>query len=190
MAPGDRAEIVCPDCGAANRDGETVCYRCGQPLGAANAAKASAHVARVLAPASRRTFHISSLLLLIALIALCLGALRAQLVLGIVLSAVLLPAAVYTTIIASRSAATGTPMPLFEKLNRFGVAIAGTLVVEFAALVAFCITCVPVGFMAFSESGVIVACVVGGIAAIVAAVFVTRYLLTRKRRLTREAGNP
>jgi hypothetical protein len=141
-------------------------------------------------PTLRPTFHISSFLLLIALIALCLGVGRAQPVLGIGLAVVVLPAAVYTTIIAFRSAAAGRPMSIFEKLGRFGVAITGVMAIEFAALVAFCITCVPTGFVAMSagDNGIIFASVIGGIAAVAAAVCMTYYLLTRKWRLGRKAG--
>ena len=143
-------------------------------------------------PTLRPKFNISSFLLLIALIAFCLGVARAQLVLGIALAVVLLPATAYTTIVAFRSASTGRPMSLFEKLWCFGGAITGVMAVEFAALVAFCITCIPTGFVAMSagESAIIVAVVVGGIAAVAAAVGMTYYLLNRKWRLTRNAGKP
>jgi hypothetical protein len=138
----------------------------------------------------RPSFHISSFLLLIALVALCLAVGREQPVLGIALAVVVVPAAAYTTIIAFRSAATGRPMSLFQKIWSFGGAMTGVMAIEFAALVAFCITCVPTGFVAMSagENGIIFAVVIGGIAAVAAAVYMTYYLLTRKWRLARKAG--
>jgi hypothetical protein len=140
----------------------------------------------------RPKFHISSFLLLIALVALCLGAGRAQPVLGITLAVVLLPAAGYTTTMAFRSAATGRPMSHFEKLWSFGGAVTGVMAIEFAALVAFCITCVPTGFAAMSagDKGIIFGVVIGGIAAVAAAAYMTRYLLSRKFRDRGRAGKP
>ena len=126
----------------------------------------------------RPKFNISSFLLLIALVALCLGAARTQPALGIILAVVLLPAAAWTTIMAFRSAATGKPMSLIEKLGRFGGAITGVMAVEFASLVAFCITCVPTRFVAMSagDRGIIFAVVMGGIAAVAAAVYTARLM--------------
>ena len=123
----------------------------------------------------RPTFHMSSFLLLIAVVAVCLGAGRDQPVLGIVLAAVVVPAAVYTMIVAFRSAGTGSPMSVFDKVWSFAGAIAGVLAIEFAALVAFCMSCIPAGFitMGAGESGIIVAVVIGGLAAVAAAAYMT-----------------
>jgi hypothetical protein len=184
--------VVCPDCGAWARAGETTCFLCGKRLSAALAQKAIPDVAPPVPGTLRPTFHISSFLLLIAVVALCLGVGRDQPVLGIALAIVVLPAAVYTTIVAFRSAATGRPMSVFEKAWSFAGAITGVMAIEFAAIVSFCTTCVPVGFVAVSAGapGMIVALVSGGAAAVVTAVFMTRYLLTRKFRLAQKARKP
>jgi hypothetical protein len=192
MTTENQIVVVCPDCGASARGGETACFLCGHRLGADDAKKAIAHAAGVARPTFRPTFHISSILLLIAVVALCLGVGHDEPFLGIALAVVVVPAAVYTTIIAFRSRATGRPMSVFEKVWSFAGAILGVIAIEFAALVAFFMTCIPTGFVTMSagESGIIVAVVLGGIAAIVVAVYMTRYLLTRKLRLARKAEKP
>jgi hypothetical protein len=181
---------VCPDCGALARAGETTCFLCGQRLGGAESKQTIGLAATESPSAPWPTFHISSLLLLIALVALCLGVGHEEPALGIALAVVVLPAAGYTTVIAFRSAATGRPMSVFQKLWSFGGAMTGVMAIEFASLVAFCITCVPTGFVAMSagEKGIIVAVVVGGIAAVAAGAFMTRYLLTMRSRGKRRAG--
>jgi hypothetical protein len=192
MTTGDRIVVVCPDCGATARAGETACFLCGKRLGVADAKK-TIGLAADSPSASLPTFHISSLLLLIALVALCLGVGHDEPVLGIALAVVVLPAAAYTTIIAFRSAALGKPMAVFEKVWSFLAAISGVVVIALAALIAFCVTCIPAGFVAMSgggETGIIVAVVIGGIAAVAAGAFMTRFLLTRKRRIARKAGEP
>jgi hypothetical protein len=84
-------------------------------------------------------------------------------------------------------------MSLFEKIWSFGGAITGVIAIEFAALIAFCITCVPAGFIATGtgndgEVAFDVVIALGGIAAAATAVYMTYHLLTRTTRVTRRAG--
>jgi hypothetical protein len=192
MTPEDSVVVICRDCGALARAGETTCFLCGRRLGAVDAAKETPQLAAVVRPTLRPTYHMSSFLLLIAVVAVCLGAGRDQPVLGIALAVVVVPAAAYTTIVAFRSAGTGRPMSVFEKIGSFAGAITGVLAIEFAALVTFCMTCIPAGFVTASagEPGIIVAIVIGGTAAVAAAAAMTRYLLTRKSRLARKGRKP
>jgi hypothetical protein len=139
-------------------------------------------------------FRISSLLLIIAVVAVCLANWRVQPYAGIGVTVVVLPALGYTCIVGFKSAAAGKPMLVAEKVHTFGAAFLGVLVIEFAALVAFCMTCFPTGYIAFSTGGgapaVVGAFVLGGLAAVVAGGWVTYFLLTRKRRLARKAEKP
>jgi hypothetical protein len=140
------------------------------------------------------TFRISSLLLIIAVVAVCLAAWQLQPYVGIEVAVVVLPALGYTCVVAFKSASAGKPMLVSDKVHMFWIALLGVVVIEFASLVAFCMTCVPTGYIALAvgglEPGLIVACVVGGLAAIAAGGWVTYFLLTRKRRLARKAGEP
>jgi hypothetical protein len=140
------------------------------------------------------TFRISSLLLIIAVVAVCLAGWQAQPYVGIGLTVVVLPALGYTCVVAFKSAAAGKPMLVAEKVHTFGAAVAGVLVIEFAALVAFCMTCFPTGYIAFSSNAgppaVVCAFLIGGLAGVAAGGWVTYFLLTRKRRLARKAGEP
>ena len=140
------------------------------------------------------TFRISSLLLIIPVIAVCLAAGQVQPYAGIGLAVVVLPALGYTCVVAFKSAAAGKPMLVAEKVHTFGAAFLGVMVIEFAALVAFCMTCFPTGYIAFSAGGatpaIVGAFVIGGLAGVAAGGWVTYFLLTRKRRLARKAGKP
>ena len=72
-------------------------------------------------------------------------------------------------------------------------ALMGVVVILFAALVAFCMTCVPTGFIALNaggESGLIVALVVGGLFAAAAAAGMTYLLLKRRNRAAGTTGKP
>jgi hypothetical protein len=133
------------------------------------------------------------MLLVIAVIAVCLGVWQAQPVLGVIVAVIVLPALGYTSVIAFQSASKGRPMAVSEKLNRFLAALVGVVVILFAALVAFCMTCVPTGFIAMSAAGdqaLIVALVVGGIFAAAAAAGVTYLLLRRRNRAAGTTGKP
>jgi hypothetical protein len=194
MAPADRTTLVCPDCGASNRGGEKSCFLCGQSLettwttSRAGARESSApdtyagHAKRSGAANAfserRPTFQISSLMLLIAVIAVCAGVWRAGSAMGITLAVAVLPALLYTNYVAFESATAGRPMDVFEKVGSFVAALAGVVVVGLAAVIAFCMTCFPAGIV---SRNIAVGLVIGGTAAIAAAAFVTRSLLSRRR---------
>ena len=160
MAPGEKLAWLCPECGAANRVGETTCFLCGGRSGTDSPAQAGAKSFNPYAPPSvsyappavsvplRPSFHISSMLLIIAVIAVCLGVWQAQPLLGVIVAVIVVPALGYTSVIAFQSASKGRPLAVSEKLNRFLAALMGVVVILFAALVAFCMTCVPTGFIA------------------------------------------
>jgi hypothetical protein len=69
------------------------------------------------------------------------------------------------------------------------------MAIEFAALIAFFITCVPARFIAAGtgnngDVALYVAVALGGIAAVATAVYMTYYLLTTIGGVKRRAGKP
>ena len=65
------------------------------------------------------TFQISSLLLVIAVIAVCLGIAHENIILGIILAVVVVPALVYTVVVAEKRSAGGSPMAVLDKAATF-----------------------------------------------------------------------
>jgi len=128
----------------------------------------------------------------IAVIAVCLGVWHEEPVLGIVLAVAVAPALGYTVFLAAKTKARGRPMAVFEKVDTFIAAIVGVVVIELSTFIAFFVTCFPIGLVAFAATGginnkgtgitgVVVAVVIGGAAAIAAA-YMTYRSLTRKGR--------
>jgi len=138
------------------------------------------------------TFRISSLLLVIAALAVCLGVWHEAPVLGIILAVVVAPALLYTSIVASGSAAEGKPMAVFQKVWSFLAAIGGVVVIAISGFIAFGITCFSVGFgvlnIKMTGSEYILVGISGTVA--LAAASMTYRLLTRKRRSVRPAARP
>jgi hypothetical protein len=200
MAPATGPESACPECGAFRRAADPSCFLCGRrfdsdPEVAPAAGKPfnpydpppPALLERpAAAPGSLRlTFRISSLLLIIAVVAVCLGVWQAQPILGACLAVVAVPALGYVCVIGFKSASAGKPMAVPDKLSSFLAALWGVVLVEFAALVAFCMTCVPAGFVAMSadaagETGFIVALVLGGVGAFAGGAYVAYWLIKTK----------
>jgi hypothetical protein len=202
--------VRCPGCGSFNIPTQIGCSRCGHRLDEGRSPTSSADLgperdksgpAVDLQPvpaarsAGRPTFRISSFLLVIALVAVCMGAGHEQPFLGIALAAVALPAAVYTSVIAFRRAAAGKPMAVVEKVRSFARALAGVLVITLAALTAFCATCTPIGFAVMNAPGavpmgIVVAFVIGGISGISAGTYAAYSILTWKSWKARKAAKP
>jgi hypothetical protein len=186
--------VVCPDCGAANRSGEKFCFLCGQSLETTwTKSRAGAHESsapRTYGQRAKRnasadafsvgghTFQISSLLLLVAVIAVCAGAWRAGTLAGFALVVAVLPALLYTTFVAFESSAAGRPMAVVEKVGSFIAALAGVVVIGIAAVIAFCATCFPAGILSRNLG---VGLAIGGTAGVAAAVYMTRSILSRSR---------
>ena len=200
MGAADGIWFVCPECGASNRPANKSCFLCGHDLDSAapdtraGAARSPIVFSSVDAVdpyepppgvgSTPRTFRISSLLLLIAVIAVCLGVFHEQPVLGIILAVAVTPAMAYTMIVAAKSEARGRPLATIDKISTFLAAIVGVVIIAFSALVAFVSTCFPAGFIGMNVggAGIIFAVVIGATAGIAAAVYTTRFLLTRKHR--------
>ena len=126
----------------------------------------------------RLASQISSLMLLIAVIAVCAGVWHAGRVQGIALAVVALPALCYTTFAAFESAAAGRPMDVFDKLGSFALALAGAGLVGLAAFIAFWITCIP-AVIASRNYGIGI--MIGGMVGIAAAAYVISRIVRRSR---------
>ncbi|MFI5458242.1 MAG: hypothetical protein ACHRXM_22660 [Isosphaerales bacterium] len=196
MAQPDATGLDCPECGASNRPGATACFLCGHRLDTARpetrtgapkspASPTSPELVNPYAPPTTFVlpalpFRISSLMLVIAVIVVCLG----------VGPFGVAPALVYTCIVVAKSKARGRPMAVLEQLSTFLAALIGVVVIAVSAFIAFLVTCFPIGMAAdASGTGLTIAFVIGGMAA-GAAAFLTYLLLTRKRRREGIPGKP
>lgn len=174
--------VVCPSCGGENLARFDRCFLCDQPLapGKAGAENPWAAPAVELKPSSR-TFTLGSLMLVIALIAVCLGVLVEVPGLGVILLLIATPALIRTLVAVSRRKAAGQPLLWWEKLAVFAGSVGVVTAIGLGALIAFVLTCFPVGFMAMqsnfqqSQGGLLLAIGIG----IGAAAFVGFALIRR-----------
>ena len=201
MGLSDGIWFVCPECGASNHPRATACFLCGHFLDTARpetrtgapkspASPTSPELVNPYKPSTTLlspalAFRISSLLMVIAVIAVCMGVAHENVFFGILLAVAVAPALGYTFIVAARRKAKERPMAVFEKVSTFLAAIVGVVMIAVSAVVSFFVTCIPVGYAtvgAAEDSGLIIALVIGGTAAVAAAAYMTYYLLHRKGR--------
>lgn len=138
------------------------------------------------------SFRIGSALLLIALVAVVLGVMRASLPLGILLAVSVIPAAIRTGLESSRRRAEGRRMGFDNGVLVFILAFADSFVVLIASSIAFCGTCVPISLLGMhgefqvDNKIMIIAVTVGGLAALLVGTLVAFRLHKRERaRLAR-----
>jgi hypothetical protein len=219
MEPRAPGWARCLDCGAYNRPEASRCYLCRHPIGpdakrvppSPEDVEPSAFFAAqrsfsnryhrnddvVTEPsaffAAQRSFSLGSLLLVIALMAVCLGVGRESSALGIALTIASAPALIRTTLLAGQAKARGRPMPALVKVLIFLGSLAAVVLVFLSALIAFAATCFPIGsagrnpgagYQGYDSLIIDVAIVVGVVSAVAAAVF-TYWLIRRLRRLIR-----
>lgn len=164
-----RVDVVnCPHCGAENPAREAHCRSCSKGL------------TIYIGPAHNlpRRYGLGSLMLLVASVALGLGALRGVPVLG-ALILVLIPASVVRTmaIVAQRDV-DGRPMNVEERTGVFFGSIGVMIAVLLASFLAFAIVCMPAGSMAMGAGGygMSLALALAGAAGLAVAVWVLRKL--------------
>jgi hypothetical protein len=92
-------------------------------------------------PVAAKTFTLSSLMLVIALIAACLGVIREAPGVGIGLAIVITPALVRAGITAKRREAAGRPISAGEKIGAFCGSVGVVSTIGIAAAVTFYATC-------------------------------------------------
>lgn len=139
-----RVDVVnCPHCGAENPAREAHCGACSKGLTV------------YIGPAHNlpRRYGLGSLMLLVATVAVGLGALRGVPVLG-VLILILVPASLVRTMaIVSQRAVDGRPMNAEERTGVFFGSIGVMMAVILASFLAFAIVCMPAGSMAMGAGG-------------------------------------
>jgi hypothetical protein len=129
----------CPHCQAENPTGAARCWICQQPLEAAGPEHAAAPAANPATP--KRTFHLNSLMLVIALVAVFLGVWRAAWGLAILFALVALPASLRTWGILAERRALNQPLRIEEKIFAFLGSLGVVLAIGLAACIAFYATC-------------------------------------------------
>ncbi len=145
------------------------------------------------------SFRIGSALVVIALVAVSMGAMRASLPLGILLAASVVPAAVLTALVSDHRRAEGRPMGTNDLAEFFVLALLNVFVVLIASSIAFCVTCVPISLMGMhgefqvDDKAMMLAVSLGGLAALGAGWMVAMGLIkaSRSRQArARERGEP
>ena len=122
---------TCRQCGAENWPGRLVCCECGQ------------NPAATLVIGGR--LSLGSVMLLVALVAVCLSAFRVDVFIGLLLVLVVVPTLVSTVLTTKRRVQAGRPPSLFGKIQIYLVAFGIVLVIELATYFAFFTTCIPLG---------------------------------------------
>jgi len=148
----ERATMICSNCGTENGPQRTQCWLCREPIGPADQPPAAMHTS-VPAVRTTRTFSLSSLMLLTALAAVCLGVMRQSLGLGIVLAILATPALLRTVFLAQKKKGPGGSMSSGEKVATFIGALAVVTTIGAAACVAFVAICFPIGLATFNMHG-------------------------------------
>jgi hypothetical protein len=97
------------------------------------------------AASARRTVHLGTLMLLIALIAVCLGVFRLAPGLGVLFLILIVPALVRTILSAGQQEDRGHPMSWDEKLLTFFGSVGVVAVLGLAASIAFLVACFSSG---------------------------------------------
>jgi hypothetical protein len=194
MSEPDEIRFACIGCGTWNPAGAEVCAGCEHRFGGPDLVPK----VRIVFPprpsenpyeppasqiAPPRTFRIGTALFLIAIIAVCLGALRENIALGVLVILSLVPAAIRTPLVSERRRAEGKPMDFSEQVASFLMTMVCTWAVMISTLIAFAATCVPVGIATTSIGGGLV---VGVPAAIFCAVWLTiRFIKIGREQVAR-----
>jgi hypothetical protein len=179
-SPDDR----CPNCGASLGDPPAVrCSACGwwSVLRPAPAAHERIEDVNPYAPpraevGARRAMHLGTLMLLIAVIGVLIGVTVQEPVVGVVLSLITVPALIRTSVAVNRHR-DRLPPGAARVAGLFVGSFAVSGLTVFAAFLAFCVTCFPVGLVTFeiiNGVGLVVAGVVGVLAALFVIVLLGR----------------
>lgn len=142
--PSATSQALCPECGAVVQPADAACWLCHRPL----AVMAEVVESPPVVPdweqrrrANPAQFSLESLMLVVTLVAVCLGMMMALPGLGILISIVAAPALVRTLIAGYQEKVAGGHLTLAEKVMAFvastGVTLA-VLVTGFAAFGAAC----------------------------------------------------
>ena len=147
---------ACPDCGAALKPLATKCWLCHRLLvvEAELVEPGSPFESQYASPkwVNPAQFSLETLMLVITLIAVCLGMIMALPGLGIVVAIVAAPALVRTLMAGYQERKAGAPLTLGEKLLTFAASTGVTLAVLVTGGTAFAAACVGSCFVALGVS--------------------------------------
>jgi len=142
----DPLSAACPECGASVKPQDATCWLCRRSLVAlaelvqpATSPFRPGHAPR--ARANPAQFSLETLMLVITLIAVCLGMIMALPGLGILVAIVAAPALVRTLVAGYQDRVAGSPMTLGEKLLTFAASTGVTLAVLVTGGTAFGAAC-------------------------------------------------
>jgi hypothetical protein len=142
MSDAPAKPAFCPHCQAEYQPGAERCWMCHQPLEAARPGQPSPPTK------AARSFHLNTLMVVIALIAVLLGLFRESSGLGIFVAVICLPAALRLRSVAAQRQARDQPMSLPEKIWDF----IGSALIAWAMLVMLAI-CAAVAFFLMCLAG-------------------------------------
>ena len=117
-------------------------------------------------------------MLFVAVIGACLGAFAANEALGALLSVGLVPASIRMAMVSGRRRAEGRPMSAEEWVGSFVLIFVTVYLIGLASLIAFGVTCFPIGL---ASQNFVIACGAGGLVAIFVAVKITRFAVRADR---------
>lgn len=168
--------VGCPHCGARNFAIDDSCAACGRSLTV------------VIGPRPKvRRVNLSTIMILIVVVAVCLAPVRSTPGLSIVLLVILVPPSVRGILMVEERKADGRPMVLQQKIDAFASSCMITTLILLTASVAFFATCLPCGMMivtprrvGISPYGELVAFASGGVAALSVIYFLGRRFWPRK----------
>jgi hypothetical protein len=194
--------FVCSRCFSSNRPEAMTCHVCGHRLDAIIPRMAAGASSWPVRPRAREpfdpdaspaggispgvTFRISSLLMVIAVIGVCLGIARESLGVGISLAIVVVPAFVFTIIAAARRRARSSPMVALDLVRTFFIAMVAVVFIEVSTLVAMFWAGLLVVYVTGSSE---IALVIGSMTGIATGGSLMNSMLSRKGENPRRAGS-
>jgi len=180
MSQAASARHACPDCGAEIAAGQTRCWLCERRLSGADLTNPYASPA-VADGNTASQFSLASLLLIMTLVAVCIGVFRLLPGLGILLAIFALPALVRTSMDVTKHKQRGAPLGMLGKVGSFVVSLVVAVMVTIAAFAAAFAVC-AVGLPAASGVAPDVALIIANGGLLVGlAVMVGLFWLTRPR---------
>jgi len=140
---------VCPQCGAEVAVGRDRCWLCGANFGTPFKATSAPPANQpppspVLQPQFERTFSLSSLMLVVTWVAVCLGVASAVPGLGILLGIASAPALLRVTFMSAHRTVRGDILTTGEKVGFFIGSLALMFVIGLAAAATFWATCTAI----------------------------------------------
>ncbi len=143
--------IHCPECSAANEPGNTLCWLCGRRFDAGG--PIDAQLLSAAPPAAHPQFALSTMMLIITLICVCLGVLTIAPGLIVPLVVVVVPALFRTVSATKRMARQGQDVTISDRVAAFSTSLGIVFLVWIAGIVAFGAACATAVGVVLSADG-------------------------------------